>query len=160
MLEKKEKKKKKKRKKTTKILNFPPDLPLRTEYDLEGFFFKNDRNILIFWSLYHLDKWIRLRKKKKKWFGNPILGHFPPKYAQNCPSLKGYVSLSYQLTIKWFGHSIVYRFPDNAIESFFEIYKEHSHRTESRNGRFTHGVFVTNNQISKYLESFSKKGLY
>ena len=45
-------------------------------------------------------------------------------------------------------------------ESFFEIYKEHSHRTESRNGRFTHGVFVTNNQISKYLEAFSKKGLY
>ena len=31
-------------------------LGLRTEYDLEGFFFKNDRNILIFWSLYHLDK--------------------------------------------------------------------------------------------------------
>ena len=25
---------------------------------------------------------------------------------------------------------------------------------------FTHGVFVTNNQISKYLEAFSKKGLY
>ena len=88
------------------------------------------------------------------------MGHFPPKYAQNCPSLKDYISLSYQFTIKWFGHSIVYRFPGNAIESFFEIYKEHSHRTESRNGRFTHGVFVTNNQISKYLEAFSKKGLY
>ena len=24
---------------------------------------------------------------------------------------------------------------------------------------FTHGVFVTNNQINKYLEAFSKKGL-
>ena len=103
---------------------------------------------------------IEKKKSKKKWFGNPILGHFPPKYAQNCPFLKEYISLSYQLTIKWFGHSIVYRIPDQVIESFFEIYKEHSHRTESRNGRFTHGVFVTNNQISKYLEAFSKKGLY
>ena len=97
--------------------------------------------------------------EKKKWFGNPILGHFPPKYAQNCPSLKGYFSISYQLTIKWFGHSIVYRISDHVTESFFGIYKEHSHRTESRNGRFTHGVFVTNNQIRKYLEAFSKKGL-
>ena len=96
-------------------------------------------------------------EKKNKGFGNPILGHFPPKYAQNCLYLKGYISLSYQLTIKWFGHSIVYRIPDQVTESFFEIYKEHSHRTESRNGRFTHGVFVTNNQISKYLEVFSKK---
>ena len=95
---------------------------LRTQSDLEGFFFKNDRNILIFWSLYHLDKWIRLRKKKskKKWLGNPILGHFPPKYAQNCLYLKGYISLSYQLTIKWFGHSIVYRIPDQVTESFFD----------------------------------------
>ena len=39
---------------------------LRTEYDLEGFFFKNDQNILIFWSLYHLDRRIRLRKKSQK----------------------------------------------------------------------------------------------
>merc|ERR1712240_770890 len=74
--------------------------------------------------------------------------------------MKGYNSLSYQFKIKWFGHSIVYRFSDNAIESFFKIYKEHSHRTESRNARFTHSIFVTNNQISKYLEAFLKKGLY
>ena len=40
-----------------------PRALLRTESDLEGFFFKNDRNIIIFWSVYHLDKWIRLRKK-------------------------------------------------------------------------------------------------
>ena len=102
---------------------------------------------------------IEKKKSKKKWFGNPILGHFPPKYAQNCPYLKEYISLSYQLTIKWFGHSIVYRIPDHVTESFFEIYKEHSHRTESRNRRFMHGVFVTNNQISKYLKPFLKKGL-
>ena len=25
---------------------------------------------------------------------------------------------------------------------------------------FTHGIFVTNSQINKYLEPFSKKGLY
>ena len=62
--------------------------------------------------------------------------------------------------MKWSPLTHSDRFPSNPIESFFEIYKEHSHRTESRNARFTHGVFVTNNQISKYLEAFSKKGLY